>query len=476
MEDNTEQQKAKISPKVVFKSGMWYVISTFLFRAIAFFTTPVIARVLTKGQYGYFNNMKSWVGFIGIATACDLDTSIVRAKLDFEEDLDSYSLSVMTLQSVLTLAIFAVFTIFSGPISSFMEIDAKYFPIIFANLLFSQCYAVYITNERANYRYKTYSITTGVMISAYSILSVILVLNMENKLDAVVIGNYLPYIIVGAIFAILIIKRGKRIKFHYFKYALMISLPLVPHVLSLILLQSSDRIMITKLQGETYTALYSLSSIIPNIVAVLLSSMNQAWAPWFLDTMKVGDRKTIYRVASLYFGLFLILTTGVLLLTPEAVYILGGKKYLAGIYVAPPLIVGTVLQFAYSMYVQVEFYEKKMRTVAFATAIAAAVNIGLNFILIPIFGYAAAGYTTLAGYMALFLLHYRTICKFGYKNIFNRKVIFGGLLLSIALIPVIIWLYGHRFIRYGVVVAYMILLICVFYKNREYVKRFIKLK
>ena len=476
MSENTETSKVKISPKVVFKSGMWYVISTFLFRAIAFLTTPVIARVLTKTEYGNFNNIRSWVGFIGIATSCDMETSIIRAKLDYEEDLDSYAFSVMALQTMFTVALFAIFMIFRDPISTFTKIDAKYFPIIFARLLFIQCFLVFVTTERANYKYKVYSITTGVMIASYSIFSVILVLHMNNKLDAVVFGNYIPYIIVGAIFAVLVVKRGKNVKLEYFKYALMFSLPLVPHVLSMIILDSSDRIMITKMQGAEFTALYSLSSIVPNIVVVLLDSMNKAWAPWFLDTMKIDDRKTIRKIGSLYFGLFFIITIGVLLLTPEAVYILGGKKYLAGISVAPPLIAGTVFQFVYSMYVQIEFYEKKMKTIAIATGIAAVTNVGLNFILIPIFGYAAAGYTTLISYFVLFLLHYRTICSFGYKNLFSRKVLFGGLFISVAMIPFVIWLYNYRAIRYGIIVVYIMILVYLLYKNWNFVKKFIKLK
>lgn len=64
------------------------------------------------------------------------------------------------------------------------------------------------------------------------------------------------------------------------------------------LLGSSDRIMITKLLGVEYTALYSIAHIVASIVAILIDSMNKAWAPWFLDSMKENEQKSIAKVST----------------------------------------------------------------------------------------------------------------------------------------------------------------------------------
>ena len=91
---------------VVLKSGIWYTISNFAFRAIAFITTPVFSRVLSQAEYGEYNNINSWVAILVVLAACDLHSSIIRAKLDFEEDLESYSFSVLTLSSIITIAFY----------------------------------------------------------------------------------------------------------------------------------------------------------------------------------------------------------------------------------------------------------------------------------------------------------------------------------------------------------------------------------
>ena len=59
MQEGVFMGKDKVSPKIVLKSGLWYTISNFAFRAVAFITTPIFARILTKAEYVEFNNISS---------------------------------------------------------------------------------------------------------------------------------------------------------------------------------------------------------------------------------------------------------------------------------------------------------------------------------------------------------------------------------------------------------------------------------
>lgn len=462
------------SPNIVVKAGLWYTISNFAFRSIAFITTPIFARILSKCEYGEFNNITSWVSILFILTACDLHTSIIRAKLDYKSDLNRYSFSVLTLGSIITIGMFGIVMVFADSLSDLMGISKDYFGIIFVYLLFVQGFQVYINLERANYKYKVFSILTGIGVVSSCLLSMILVLVMENKLQARVYGQYIPYIIIGIILYIIVAKRGKSLYLPYFKYSLAISLPLVPHLLSMTLLGSSDRIMITKLAGAEFTALYSIAHIVASIVAILVDSMNKAWAPWFLDSLKADNRAIVKKASIPYFCLFVILMLGVLLLAPEIVTVLGGKQYMDGIYVLPPLLIGCLFQFAYTMYVQVEFYEKKMKMVAIGTSIAAIVNVILNLFLIPVYGYIAAGYTTLIGYIVLFLIHYYTARKLGYGDIFNRKMIFGGLGFSILCIPIVLFLYKFAMLRYITICISISFIVSIVFLKRNIIISFLK--
>ena len=211
-----------------------------------------------------------------------------------------------------------------------MGIEKKYFHIIFLYILFNEAFYTFITLERAHYRYKAFSLLTGISIVTTSLFSVILVLVLNNKLDARVYGQYIPIIIIGICMYLLIICRGKVVRIKYYKYAIALSLPLVPHQLSLILLSSSDRIMITKLSGAEYTALYSIAHIIMSIIAILLDSMNKAWAPWLLDSLKAKHFKEIKKTTTIYFLLFVILIIGVLFFCTRGRYDTWRKKVYKG--------------------------------------------------------------------------------------------------------------------------------------------------
>lgn len=459
---------------VVLKSGIWYTISNFVFRSIAFITAPIFARILSKVDYGQYNNINGWMAIFSILFACDIHSSIIRAKLDYEEDLNSYSFSVLILSTLITCISYGIFFIFGDQVSSFTGIDKKYFIIIFLFIIFQEAFYNFITTERAFYRYKAFSLLLGLIVVATSLTSVALVILLDNKLDGRVYGQYIPYVVLGLFMYVLIAKRGKMIKKAYFKYALLFSLPLVPHQLSLIALGSSDRIMLTKMVGAEQTAIYSVAYLITTIIYALLDSMNKAWAPWILDSLKQNKREQIKEYSTKYFGLFFVLIIGILLMAPDVMLFFGGQKYINGVNVLPPLIIGCLFQFTYTMFVQVEFYEKEMKVIAVGTSIAAIINIVLNYIFIPQFGYLAAGCTTLTGYVVLFLIHYRVVCKLGYKNLFDLKTIFSCLAASFPLLFIFEIIYQFTIIRYGLAAIYMMVFLFVLLKNKSKIRFILK--
>ena len=74
-------------------------------------------------------------------------------------------------------------------------------------------------------------------------------------------------------------------------------------------------------------------------------------------------------------------------------------------------------------------YKKKTLFISINTVISVVVNIGLNYWLIPIFGYTAAAYTTAFSYILLFTLHYITTKLIMKENTIQFKKFVPGLLL-----------------------------------------------
>ena len=160
-------------------------------------------------------------------------------------------------------------------------------------------------------------------------------------------------------------------------------------------------------------------------------------------------------------------------LAPEAVAIMAPKSYYDAIWVIPPVAAGTFFIFMYSLFSRFEFYFERTRFMMIASVAGACMNVLLNYIFIPIYGYYAAGYTTLVCYMLYCIGHYllmRRINKTLMNNtrVYNVKVIVGISAVFLAGCAVMMSLYTHMFIRWGV-----LLVVCAYFVWKR--ERFISL-
>ena len=190
-------------------------------------------------------------------------------------------------------------------------------------------------------------------------------------------------------------------------------------------LNSMDRIMITKICGARENALYSVAYSCGAVITILMTSINSAFVPWLGSKLYEHNYEEIRKISEKYIGVFVYISCGLMLITPELLYVMGGNKYQAALYVMPPISFGCICQFIYTMYVNVEQFNKKTIGMAIASTIAALSNYILNMILLPIFGFLAAAYTTLVSYMILLFIHMVLVYRLKLGNIYPIKLIKG---------------------------------------------------
>lgn len=468
-----KQDNGSNNSKVLLKSGVWYTVCNFLFKAMTFFATPFFSRILTKGEMGSFTNFSSWLLILTVITAFDLQQSIILLKQEREDDMDSYIFSILSLTTVANIIFYVIVMANKAFFLEMFGIEEEYLYLMFLYLLFTPAYQMYITKHRAYYKYKSFVAITGICIVSSVVLSVVFLLTMSNKLTARLWGNYLPFIVVGIILYIAIVIKGKKIKLSYWKYSMALCLPLVPHVLSLFLLGSSDKIIITKYSGVELTAMYGIAYLIYNIVSVLFDSLNKAWTPWLIENLHKENHSAIKKFSRYYILIFSVIVLGTLLLAPEAVFILGGSKYKGAEYCVPPMVASCFVQLIYTMYVNIEFYKKKTVMVSVATISATAINIVLNLIFIPMMisqGHIVAAYTSLVGYLALFIIHFYIVKRMDMTKVYDTKfnIISIGVILVLSFIATI--LYRYIVIRYGVILILAVGVIVAgikIYKNKD---------
>lgn len=463
-------KKLQNKESLALKAGIWYTFSNFLIKATGFLTTPIFARMLTKSEYGSYSNLATWISIMAIITGFDAHTSIIRYKNELKDDLDSYALSAMILNTCVTILVYGICLLFKNTVLAILGMDEIYLHMMFIYLMFYHAFNIMLTKNRAFYKYKLFVFLSAMSVVGAAILSVILVIDMQNKLMGRVIGQYLPTFIMSLVIYLLIFRSGKKVRLDYWKKACVLCLPLIPHLISLYILSSSDKIIITNLCGSEMTAIYSISYSCVHILSILYDSMNKAWAPWLMDSLYENKHNEIGKVAVPYFLGASLLSIGVILAGPEIICILGGENYQDAIYCLPPLVVGTLIQVLYTMYVNVEFYCKKTKGIAIASVLAAIINIVLNLLLIPIWGYIVAAYTTLIGYLCLLGIHYYFVQRLGYGHLYDRKICFGMISVMIIAVPIALFLYDHIILRCISILSIGIVVLIIIIRLRLYEK------
>ena len=453
------------------KAGIWYTASNFINKGIAYLSTPVFTRLMTKDEIGQFGNFTSWATLLLIITSLDLYSSINRAYFDYEEDFDEYMSSISAISLVFTAIVYLIVYIFRERAVVFLNMDIRYINLLFLYLLFYPAYNFFMMQQRICQKYKLFSFVSIGSSLLIMFVSVVLVVGMKDRLLGRVIGYVLPMAVIDIIIFGVFFYRGRKIVLEKIKYALLISIPLIPHHISNNIMSSADRIMITKFCGPERNALYTIAYSCVLLVTLLHTSINQAYVPWLYNKLHIKRHEGIQKNSEMLIYLFLFLILGALLIAPELLLIMGGENYLEAVYVMPLAMLGCCFQFIYTLYVNLEFYCKKTFTVSIGTLVAALFNIVANTLLIPSFGYIAAAFTTLLSYILLYFIHWIAVRKLEYYSLYNNRKICIIMLMYCLIIVPIFWLYNQFIIRICVLIVYMLIFIIVslkIYKKRSF--------
>lgn len=335
---------------------------------------------------------------------------------------------------------------------------------MFIGFFFSAATSLWTVHQRYKFKYKLLCLVT-LIISLGSALLGVLFVRLESVGLARIWGDTITITTVGLLIYVLIVKKNHKLfNLTYWKYALKLDLPLIPHYLSMTVLGSSDRIMINSLCGKSYTALYSVPYNASMIMQIVTSSINSSFIPWTYQKCKEREYKKLNEFSSILLILVMVITLIPSLFAPELVWLLGSNKYSDSMWVVPPVSCSVFFMFLYSLFSNVELYYEKSKNIMIASTGAAIGNIILNYIFISLFRYIAAAYTTLVCYIFLSVLHYVFMMKICREQqitepIYNVKLILAlSIFLIIYSVGVTILFDKPVWIRYGLIIVILLVL------------------
>lgn len=456
------------------KASLWYTICNVLQKGAVLLTTPIFTRLLSQSQYGKFTIFQSWYGIISIFATLNLFQSVyTRGLVNNPKNEDNYTSSLLTLTTTITLVVGVVYLLGISFWTNALELSPKLMLFMFIQLFATTPVEFWAAKQRVHFRYKQYMVvvllTTFISIG----LGILLVLNSDAKVEARIAGDTIAKLLFGGFIFFVLVHQGHVLySKKYWKEALLFNIPLLPHFLSTLVLNQADRVMIGKMIGNSQAAIYSIAYTIATMMILVVNALNSTAMPDIYRNLRDKKYHLIVKQSKGLFVLVAVMSVLAMCFGPEVVLLFAGKSYMDAVALIPPISASVFFIFVYSMYSTIEFYHAKTIMIAVISVICAVVNIGLNFAFLPIFGYYAAGYTTLFSYILFAILHYwmhnKILDEFDNGNqVFDNKGVLGISLVLLIFTVLMLLVYSYTILRYIILLLVLISFVAVAVKMRK---------
>ena len=415
---------AYLKMSVQARAAIWYTVCNIIQKGLVFLTTPVFSRLLTTEEFGLFNVFTTWQSILIIFVSLNLASGVfLRGLIKYEDDEEEFSASLYSLFTVVFFAGLLIYLVGSGLWNRLIQFPTRYMLCMFADMLAATAFHFWSSRQRVYYQYRSLILVTVLNAVIKPGLGIACILLSDDPLSARIYSmTAADLLCFGWFFVRMWTGKKKKVSTKYWRYALRYNLPLVPHYLSQIVLNQSDRLMINYLVGESAAGIYSLAYTLASIVLVLNQAILNSYNPWMYRQIK--DRK-FGSIGSYSMGLLLLVAAAnlcVILLAPELISIMAPAAYHEAVWLMPPVTMSIFFMFMYSLFANFEFYYEKTKFMMVASVSGALLNIVLNYIFIQRFGYIAAGYTTLVCYLCYCVAHYLMMRRILKENLPDQRI------------------------------------------------------
>ena len=402
------------------KSGAVYALATLFSRGLAMLTLPLFTRIMTPGQIGVVTLYNSWYALLSVVATLSLTSGGFQVMMkEYPSKRNEYQSSVLTLTSVMAVVLATIYFCAPDFWNGATGLPTELMVLLLLGFLFAPAREFWLLRQRYEYKYKLSALVIfgSALLATLSSVAVVLWMGKEHPSAASgrLYANYVVLYGVAAVIWFALMGRGKTF-FHreFWVKSLQLSLPLIGYSLAAQILNTSDRVMIGQMIGDTAVGIYGTLATVASLSQLVWSALNSSYVPYLYRNMdRAGN--TIKKTSATLLGGYALVCAALIFLAPEIVRIFATEEYYEAIYIMPPIAAGIFLNAVSNLYSNVILYYKKTVYIMLPCVIAAVVNVALNLALIPSLGYVAAAYTTLFAHILLAVL------EGGFVHVLRRR-------------------------------------------------------
>ncbi|HEY2327789.1 MAG TPA: oligosaccharide flippase family protein [Gaiellaceae bacterium] len=385
-----------------------YGVGGLISRILATVLLPLYTHYLTPHAYGQVEIVTAATAVLAIVLQLGIANAFFRFYFDTRDPAARLTVVRTSFWFVMTTSTagLVISVVFAGPIGHWIGLGHD--PTLVragAVGLWAQTNYQQLTNLfRAEERSVSYAIASVANVLITVAAMVVFVAIFHWGPVGLVVGNFTGTL---AVYVALVAYRSEQLglEFDWSLYRKMehFGLPLVPSALALWAINFIDREFIVWFKNDAEVGVYSAAIKIASVITFVLIAFRTAWPAFAYSIEDEGEAKRTYSFVLTYlmaFACWVALALGAL--APWWTELLTTPKYIrAQEGIALLAFAGA----AYAGYTVLAIGSGRARRTQLnwvVTGFGAAVNIGLNFWLIPAYGMVGAAISTAAAYVALF--------------------------------------------------------------------------
>lgn len=391
------------------KTTIYNIVSTIILQGLAFISGPIFSGILGTNNYGIASVYLTWVQIASTVFSLQAAGTIAIARVNFPmEEQEKFQSSVFSLATI-------CYVVFSALTLAICLIAGERLGVSLPMVAFGLAqgwgmYCVTAMNTKFTYEFKAdKNFLLSVTTSACTIgVSIFLIYRFPADINywGRIIGQSCVYTIIGAFLLIYILRQGKTLyNKNYWKFTLPIAIPTIFHLLAMIILNQSDKVMLQSMVSNSAAGIYSLACTFAAVLNTIYHALNNSWVPFYYEYTRQNQIEEMRKHARNYIELFTILSMGFILLSREVFHIYAQSSFWEGTDLIPVFSIGYYFVFLYSFPVNYEFYNKKTKTIAFGTGGAAVCNVVLNYFFINLWEIQGAVIATAVSHGLQFAFH-----------------------------------------------------------------------
>ena len=452
------------------KTAILNTVANCISLVVGMIMIPIVTRVLSTEQMGIANTFISTRNTVVIIITCSVYAYVHKAMIEFKDEKKSYIFSIIVFSILAVVISFCISLIFKEKLMKLLSLDNFLYYWLFISCL---GFALYSIADYYCIFQNKYYIVAMIVLSVGPIsqfLSVGLSYVLENdKYIGRVIGLDFVYLLVAVCLIVwMFVGRRPKFKTKFVKTTLAFTIPIIPHLLSQMVLTHCDLVMISYFCGSSKSGIYSMGHTVGFLALTVMSQIMASWSPWVYRRMEDKEFKTIFDNSKLIVLVGAFISIGLLTISTELIKIFLTDVYSPCIYIVPTLVVAMFFQFIYIFVYDFQFFNKKAKSIAASSIVAAIFNLITNYIFIPKFGFLAAGFTTLASYFVLLMINYFFTVRIGINKVYDIKQLFAWTIVVGVYALICVKLKNEFIVRYIMFIGFSLVLLKI--KSRDLIR------